>query len=149
MAFLKGHGRDYLGRSHADILGWGDALLEDVHDYIQWLFPLCEPSIAVPSAPVLDPALLPALRADASVQVNLAAAAQRMATFYDRTEHWLASHDHNHLRITRILKTLRMLAGRETAQAFLEARLARIAETSALVSATSLRFWREAVGEAP
>lgn len=149
MAFLKGHGQDHLGRRHAEILRWDDGLLEDTHDYIQWLFPLCEPSLAVPGSPVLDPALLPSLRVDPMAQANLAAAAERMATFYDRTAHWLASRDHNHLRITRILKALRMIAGRGAAEAFLAARLARVTETSAPVNATSLRFWREAVGDMP
>ena len=38
--FYRGNGRDHRGRSLAEIVAWSDAMLESVHDYIQWMFPL-------------------------------------------------------------------------------------------------------------
>ena len=49
LGFLIGAGTDAAGRNHADIIAMTDAELEQHHDYIQWLFPLPEPSRAVPN----------------------------------------------------------------------------------------------------
>ena len=53
LEFYRGHGRDHRGRLLADILGFDFYELEFHHDYIQWLFPLPEPSGANASAPLL------------------------------------------------------------------------------------------------
>ncbi len=62
--FFSG-GTDDQGRSFDEILGWDDARLEMVHDYIQWIFPLPERSGANPSAPVLDAGSIAAIRSSA------------------------------------------------------------------------------------
>ena len=51
--FYRGTGFDARGRSLDEVLAWDDERLEDVHDYIQWLFPLDEPSQFTPHAPLL------------------------------------------------------------------------------------------------
>ena len=51
---------DARGRSLTEIWGWDDERLEQVHDYIQWLFPLREPSAFNPGAPVLTRAAISA-----------------------------------------------------------------------------------------
>ena len=66
--------------------------------------------------------------------------------FTDRSREWLHPHDHNHLRITRILKCLTRCGLRDEAAAFLR-RLEAIAD-SRRVTPESLRYWREAVGPA-
>ena len=57
VTFLEGEGPDDRGRSLFDVLAFDDAALERNHDFIQWLFPLPEPSSAVPDAPVLTLAI--------------------------------------------------------------------------------------------
>jgi hypothetical protein len=47
--FYRGVGADTEGRRLEDILAWPDDDLEEVHDFIQWLFPLPEPSRASPT----------------------------------------------------------------------------------------------------
>jgi hypothetical protein len=69
-----------------------------------------------------------------------------MLQFYRDTRWWLASHDHNHLRITRIIHSLRLLVGPEAAQRFHKAVLVRHEAAGAPVNARSLRFWAEAAG---
>lgn len=138
--FLEG-GRDRLGRSHAAILGWDDAALEARHDYIQWLFPLPEPSLAVPGSPVLTADDVAQLRTSPAAGTRMADAAARIRLFYTRTDDWLQPHDHNQLRITRIIRSLRLIRGDEAADAFRDFALAR-AEGSA-VNARSLALWRE------
>ena len=54
--FYRGDAPDARGRTLDDILAWDDEQLEAVHDYIQWLFPLDEPSRFNPDAPLLTPA---------------------------------------------------------------------------------------------
>ena len=53
LAFLRGEGPDGRGRRIAAIWAMSDAELEASHDFIQWLFPLPEPSGASAHAPIL------------------------------------------------------------------------------------------------
>lgn len=145
-AFLAGTGRDGAGRRLADVLAFGDARIEGVHDFIQWCFPLAEASRAVPGAPVLTPADAEAIRTDAAARAGLTAAAARMARFYEDTDGWLRPYDHNHLRITRILTALRDLIGDEAAQAFFETVMRRVRAAGSPVNVDSLAFWQRALG---
>ena len=142
--FLEGVGRDGAGRLLDEVLAFSDDALERRHDFIQWLFPLPEPSAAVPGSPVLTSEDIDAVQASPGVQENLARAARRMLSFYEATTWWRRPSDHNHLRITRIIRSLRLLAGDQAAEGF-RSRILDLVETSgAPVNATSLRYWREA-----
>ncbi len=141
-AFLADGGRDGRGRSLAEVLAFDDARIEGVHDFIQWLFPLGEPSRAVPGAPVLGPREAAAIRADPAARAGLLAARDRMLRFYAGTDGWLTAFDHNHLRITRILTALRDLAGLEEAKAFHETVLRLNDRAGSPVNPGSLEYWR-------
>jgi hypothetical protein len=145
-AFLAGSGTDGRGRTVDAVLAFDDGALERHHDYIQWLFPLDTPSMAQPGSPVLSAAEAAAIRADPRAVATLRRAAAVMLGFYARQRHWLTHGDHNHLRITRIVKSLDSLVGHEDAKAFLTAILAHNAAAGAPVNPTSLRYWREALG---
>jgi hypothetical protein len=129
LAFYTGDGCNVQGRTYSEILAWSDAVLEAVHDYIQWLFPLPEASAFNPLAPVLTPALIEAFRNSEALRSRLRAAWLRMLAFYgftlehheqkgqvvpsasfpQRAGNWLTPHNHNHLRLTRILRSLHLL----------------------------------------
>ena len=141
--FLEGGGRDGAGRTIDEVLSFDDDQLERRHDFIQWLFPLSEPSRAVPGSPVLRPEDIDALRVSAAAQANLRRAAERMLRFYARTPQWRRCFDHNHLRITRIVRSLRLLAGDGAADEF-RASVLTLAGGATSVNEASLRFWREA-----
>jgi hypothetical protein len=143
-AFLEGEGPDARGRSLFDVLAMDNAALERNHDFIQWLFPLREASRAVPDAPVLTDADVEAIRESGMAQYALAAATDRMDAFYRATHDWLMPNDHNHLRITRIIRSLRLLVGDDQADAFKAAILARVEATRAPVSARSRGYWATA-----
>lgn len=143
-AFLEGEGPDARGRTLFDVLAMDNAALERNHDFIQWLFPLREPSRAVPDAPVLTDADVEAIRDSGMAQYALAAATDRMDAFYRATHDWLMPNDHNHLRITRIIRSLRLLVGDEQADAFRAAILSRVEATRAPVSARSRGYWTTA-----
>lgn len=145
-AFLAGRGRDASGRLLADVVAFDDARIEGVHDFIQWCFPLDEPSRAVPGAPVLDATEAEAIRHDPGARDGLRAALERMRLFYARTDGWLRAHDHNHLRITRILTAVRTLIDRETAAAFHDAVRRRNDKAGGPINTASLAFWARALG---
>ncbi|HEY6448918.1 MAG TPA: opioid growth factor receptor-related protein [Acidobacteriaceae bacterium] len=129
VAFYRDGARDDAGRTLAAILAWDDDRLESVHDFIQWLFPLPERSGANPSAPILDDATIAAFHATPVMRERLRASLDRMLCFYgfawdsaatepalllapnfpDRARTWLSLMNHNHLRLTRILRSTRLL----------------------------------------
>jgi hypothetical protein len=63
--------------------------------------------------------------------------------FQERADNWLILNDHNHLRITRILKCLTLCGLAEYAAAFHDT-LLQVAKPGDL-SPQTLRFWRNAV----
>lgn len=143
--FLSGIGRDARGRLLDDVLAYSDQELEAHHDFIQWLFPLDTPSAAVPGSPVLTSNDIAAARAHEACQVNLLRSAERMAKFYAGKDHWLVPVDHNHRRISRIIRSLGLLVNRQQAEKFLDGIMERVAQSDARVSRTSLRYWRESL----
>jgi hypothetical protein len=145
-AYLVGVGRDSRGRCISDVLTLSDEQLEDVHDYIQWLFPLPVRSAAQPAAPILTDAEIDVIKTDRRAIEALERAAQRMLQFYRQTHWWLRWQDHNHLRITRIIRSLRLLVGTAAAQRFHRAILALHNAASAPINARSLQFWADAAG---
>ncbi len=145
-AFLRGTGCDGRGRRLADVLAFDDAQIEAVHDFIQWLFPLPEASRAVPGAPVLGEAAAAAIRGDPHAQAGLRAGLERMARFYADADGWLTGHDHNHLRITRIIAATRDLLGQAEAAAFHAEIVAWNTAAGGPVNRASLRYWSAALG---
>lgn len=147
-AFLAGEGRDGRGRTLDEILAFDDARLEAVHDFVQWLFPLREASRAVPGSPLLSPAEAQAIRADPRAREGLRRAAERMRAFYAATDRWLVRADHNHLRITRIVASLRDLLGQAEARAFHAFVSERNAQAGGPIDPQNLAYWGRALGPA-
>ncbi|XP_016299164.1 opioid growth factor receptor-like protein 1 isoform X2 [Sinocyclocheilus anshuiensis] len=112
----------YINDFHQTWLGEYD-LLEDVHSYIQWLFPIQEPGVNW-RAHVLSKKEIKLFRKDKEAKSKLVQSYKLMLDFYGiclvdestgevaRAPNWedrfrnLNRHTHNNLRITRILKCL-------------------------------------------
>jgi len=165
VVFYSG-GVDRNGRTLREILAWGDATLEGVHDYIQWVFPTRQPSGVNPFAPLVTTETVRAFAADADLRRALLDAFTRMLRFYglrrmahddgavrvaidetrfaDRAEHWLRPNNHNHLRLTRIMESLAALGLAQDAKALQRCLLEDIAggPCADRVSAATVRFWR-------
>ncbi|HEX4612278.1 MAG TPA: opioid growth factor receptor-related protein [Urbifossiella sp.] len=157
-AFYRGE-PDARGRRLDEILAWDDTRLEDRHDFIQYLFPLREPSPIVPDAPLVTDETVAAFAADETLRERLARALDRMLAFYglrhdpatgrvDRTadfgrraREWLTARNHNFLRLTRILTSLRLL-GLPDRSAGLLACLEGVAAEFPQVVGNSLAFWQ-------
>lgn len=142
--FLDGKGPHGGGLLIDELWAQDDEYLEHRHDFIQWLFPLQEPSRAVVGAPVLTAQDVASMRASEAAQRGLDLSSRRMMRFFQATDAWLSRHDHNHLRITRIIRSLRLLTGDQAADAFRDGLIADLSLRRGRVNPTSLEFWREA-----
>lgn len=169
--FYRGTEPNHRGLYLREIQRWSDERLEAIHDYIQWLFPLPEPSAFNTNAPVLSGEVIQEFRASTDLQANLRVSFLRMMRFYGLEVHlgeritvvrsinlavtaagWLSPGNHNHLRITRILRCLTVLGLEPEAKAFLEC-LAEIYEDEqnkpiAAISDETMMYWRSAVSDA-
>ncbi len=160
--FYRGAGHDAAGRTIDEIWAYDAKHLEMVHDFIQWLFPLPEPSRFNPAAPLLTPVDIAAFRADAALRKRALRSLDLMLRFYGLVRddqiiargpgfenvHWLTPLNHNHLRLTRILLFLRHAGFEQEARA-LYGCLADIAahEGKDAISERTLGFWREATAQ--
>src|ERR1700722_17615388 len=131
--FYRGQGTDTEGRSLKDILAWSDDEFEAVHDFVQWLFPLPEPSNYNPDAPILSDEDIAAFGAEPLLRANLLESFGRFlaflglyqsadgtglegANFAARSPDAWAYMNHNWLRITRVLRSLRLLGVEDRAR---------------------------------
>lgn len=114
-----------------NVLTWSDRKLEARHDYVQHLFPLPERSPVNPDAPLVTKQVRDAFIQRSELRQSLRRAFARMCSFYgleatesstgdvtirkganfddNAAQTWLTSGDHNHLRITRIIRCMRIL----------------------------------------
>ena len=145
VAFLNGTEADSSGRYIEQVLEMEDSELEEIHNYIQWLFPLNESSRVVPNSPILTPDEILIIKEDIIAQSNLNKAIERMEQFYNDNEHWIDEYDHNHLRITRIIKSLNLLLNKEKAENFYNKIINRVQESENEINEKSLLCWKEAL----
>ena len=165
--------KDTRGRTLTQILSWKDDQLEYCHDYIQLLFPLPEGSPFNLSAPIIDRTTFNAFRTRNDLQSQLRLSLECMLHFYgfsfsrnhdhnagsdpslrsskvvkspqfDRaSRNWVKKFNHNHLRITRVLRSLRVLGLEEEAKGVFKALQGVFEEGK--ISDKSMMFWTRAV----
>lgn len=174
-AFLAGNENNAAGDPISKIWEYTDWQLEHIHNYIQWLFPIDTPSEHHFEAPVITKSDVELLDGQvlSQIQTNMVRSLSVMLQFYGFTllqtqpspviikqnfdikkENWCVTYNHNQLRITRILKSLRIFALEQYAEAFYQALINAEAEEKRthankcgyLVNLTALRHWREAAG---
>ncbi|KAI0104717.1 hypothetical protein GGR51DRAFT_521818 [Nemania sp. FL0031] len=160
-------GTDERGRKLDGILAWSDDRLETQHNYIQTVFPLPEQSGFSFFAPVVDEETMLIFAQSPELKANLLRALKRMLAFYGfdaedsedpRSQltitpkqdcergfsRWLVPRDHNHLRITRIIRSLRVLGLEAAAKDFYNAFI-EVNKTQDKISSTSISFWTRAM----
>ena len=144
VGFLEGKTPDHRGRMLAMILQQTDHQAETTHDYIQWLFPLDEPSRSVMGAPVLNELDIEDIRHSELAQQNLVKSASWFLGFLERNDHWITRYDHNHLRITRVIKSLRLLASDEAADGFKNKMVSLLADRHQSIDEKARQIWANA-----
>ena len=145
--FLSGSGQDHKGRRHSDILDQDDHWLEYTHDWVQWCFPLFERSQAVMTAPRLKTSdEVAEIQQSAGCQENMRLGLIRYAEFLRDNDQWLRHHDHNHLRITRVIKSAKLLMSAEQAEDFFKYVLSQIdSRAQDVPSEVAINYWRSAL----
>ena len=166
--FYLGQRADTQGRTIESLWAWDDARLEEEHDYIQWLFPLVEKSRFNPDAPVLTAIDIHTFNASDNLKKRVLTSFKRMLQFYglqcvedqdvintttadafsERREDWLNWGNHNHLRITRMLTSLRLLGLDAYAQAFFQCLTQIYKAAPDDIDPRSYTFWQDAVSKA-
>lgn len=139
LGFYEGSGTDDRGRRLDHIWGWDHGRLESVHDYIQWVFPTEQRSSVNPTAPLVTHDVRKAFADSADLRGRLRRSLAVMLDFYglaledtpegpsvlraphydQRRRFWQTAGNHNYLRITRILTSLRLLGLQEESRALL------------------------------
>ena len=162
-AFYLGQAQDSSGRTIEQIWSYDDYRLENIHDYIQWLFPLKERSKFNSSAPVLDDQAIREFRGNQELQKRLLISFQLMLKFYgfqlqenqeqiridkssdypEKKRNWITPGNHNFLRITRILTSLNLLGLEPLSHAFLDCLEQIYTEEKDVIGATTIRYWRD------
>lgn len=132
--FYKGNKPLKDGTFIHDILEWEDEKLEQCHDYIQWVFPLTEPSEFNPDAPIFTYEDSVAFVEDEDIYENVQPVFERMMDFYGFTygidnelclkdfKHtfWWHPKNHNMRRLTRIIKSLRLMGFENLSEALFQ-----------------------------
>ncbi|KAI0429873.1 opioid growth factor receptor conserved domain-containing protein [Xylaria sp. FL1042] len=160
-------GPDAHGRTLDDILEWSDGRLESQHNYIQTVFPLPEGSGFGHRAPIIDEETMLIFGQSRELRKNLLRTLKRMLAFYgfdaeDKDGHefqlvitprrdcevgfsrWVVRLDHNHLRITRIIRSLRVLGLEGAAKDFYDA-LIGVYKARGAVGSSTIGFWTRAL----
>jgi hypothetical protein len=148
----------------ADILMWKADQLENNCLYIQWLFPLPEPSRFNPEAPLLTENDIFYFKNSKILRQCLLESFERMLWFYgfyvdnskikrrgigsDKKlmQWWMNPGNHNYLRITRILRCLMLCGLEEEAQEFYGILKNLYVIYPDMIEKRAFDFWTEAVG---
>lgn len=170
--FYRGAGADAAGRTIADVWKFDHAHLEDVHDYIQWLFPLAKASQYNANAPLLDDETIAAFTGDPALQSKLEKSLLLMLDFYGlqlvpaagtiiiikKASHYAArqsnwqdapsgSINHNLLRLTRMLESLRLLGMCRESLALWRCLEDLQKEVPSKIPDKTVGFWKQAAGQ--
>ena len=144
VGFLEGKTPDHRGRMLPMLWKQTDDHAENNHDYIQWMFPLDEPSQAVNDAPVLSDFDIDEIRQNQMAIDNLEESVRWFLGFLERNDHWVTKYDHNHLRITRAIKSLRLLTSDLVAERFRYKVIELAGNNLSLIDQKARDFWASA-----
>ena len=92
-----------------------------------------------------DPALIERIRIDPTIANNLIASKNFFLGFLSRNDQWQRHHNHNQLRITRVIKSLMLLISRDEAESFYQDVLTLI-HTNSLIPTKAYEHWDLALG---
>ena len=140
--FYLNDGYDGERRDLETILSFTYEELEYTHDYIQWLFPLPEPSRFQPRAPLLTVEDAGLVTSDPVFERTVRRSANVYVGFLENNDHWLVERDHNHLRITRLLRFLTLVGLGQAARDYHGRLTERMGN---LLTPTTAHFWEEAL----
>lgn len=145
-SFYNNDGLDNHGRTIHDMIAMTDEQLEKSHNAIQWIFPLNEPSLHNRTAPLLDDETIEALKNSTTFDVTFQYVSIRFLSFLRNTyPRWIHPHNHNYLRITRVIRSCYLLGQSHWAHLFYKMAIQWANEYPEEIGLTTLRYWKEAM----
>lgn len=156
---------DDRGRKINEIWQWNYAKLEYTHDYIQWLFPLIDQSRFNRDAPTLTSEVIQTFRTSKELKRNLLKSLLLMLEFYglklvynssnqieivkndnysERKKQWINLRNHNYLRLTRILTSLKLLGLENYSQALFNCLSQMYQEEQSAIGLETYNYWKNA-----
>jgi len=149
--FYRDGAPDRLDRTLAQMLLYDYEEMERCHDHMQWMFPLHEPSMFATEYEILSERDVAELQASNVAKSNMRAALQHFRSFLglgspvnvDLWEEWAHDGNHNLLRITRAIRSLRLFGLEAEAREFFGFAM-QVAEECNL-SIVTQRFWMAAL----
>lgn len=117
--FLKNNEPDIYGRYISKIWSFNDEQIETTHNFIQFLFPLTQPSKnSFNKIYINSDDLLYELKSDKKVRESIMYSSNWYFSFLERNQHWQTYFDHNHLRISRVIESLNVIVSNRQAKRF-------------------------------
>jgi hypothetical protein len=95
-----------------------------------------------------DPALIERIRIDPTIANNLIASKNFFLGFLSRNDQWQRHHNHNQLRITRVIKSLMLLISRDEAESFYQDVVSLI-HVNSHIPTKAYEHWDLALGNKP
>lgn len=140
-----------IGFTFSDVIMFNDEELEKCHGYIQWLFPNKDPSAFIPNAPVVTDTTMEDFNEFYSlVEPRMEEAYHRIMKFYfknGRGNVWATPYNHNLLRITRIIKALKIFGFEYAEKVLWDFHLVPLMndpDYSQAISPVVTKFWQDA-----
>ncbi|OAN92952.1 hypothetical protein A8B84_20530 [Marinobacter sp. EhC06] len=159
IGFTLGDTPDHSGRLIHGVWAFSDSLLETTHDYIQWLFPIPESNEVNQFAPVLTDEARIFFRGSDTLRAQQEKSLNRMLIFLGlekqrgafvaaldinaQQHRWLNRFDHNHRRITRMIRSLDLCGQPERAKK-LRTAVIEVGKRHGDVPEGVMDFWRQA-----
>lgn len=154
LGFLSGKTKDYKGRTYEEMLKWDNTQLENCHDQVQHFFPLHEDSGHAVAWPVLTREVLEEAKQDQNILNNIKKGSELFASFFalddpnaiERHREWCRPKNHNLLRVTRIIRCLRLFGMEKEAKDFYDKAL-KAGDGCGELDNVSKSYWWRAMNE--
>lgn len=151
IGFLKGEIADPFDRMFEDILNFEDAEMEKCHQWIQQIFPLHEMSKHASTYPILTPEIVKDAKQHPEIISNLHKAKDRFEKFLaignyediDKQRKWCKHRNHNLLRITRVIRSLRLFGMEKEAKELYNNAI--VTANRFGVSIVTILYWQKAL----
>ena len=142
--FLESSDTDHQGRSLNDIWAYSDFQIEYTHNFIQLIFPLDKPSRHNFNGLYLDDnTTLERIKANQLAKENVIRSSEWFLGFLARNDQWKARYNHNQLRITRMIESLRLLVSDDQAE-HCKSKIFRMVGDKSSINDDTLGFWENA-----
>jgi hypothetical protein len=142
-----------------DILKKDDIWLETSTNYFPWIFPLDKPSLKVKSSPILMQEDIRFFKENEECQNNMRFVLQRMLNFwgiaYEKHDMYVLGnsplfiasqpHNHNYRRLSRAMRSLKLLGFQEEAEQLQACCLCFAKEYPQCVSEKTVWYWKIAL----